>query len=119
MILIAALLVVSCTLLKKPEYEQIMPWNENPHYWQYKGKPVLLLGATDNDNLFQNDNLKSHLDSLRMFGGNYIRNTMSDRDPGNWYRLMIMERNNSKLRGLFESWTKQTGVVQNDETARK
>jgi hypothetical protein len=32
---------------------------------------------------------------------------------------MIMERNNSKLRGLFESWTKQTGVVQNDETARK
>jgi len=82
MILIAAMIAVSCTLLKKPANGQIWPWNVNPHYWQYKGKPVLLLGATDNDNLFQNDNLESHLDSLRMFGGNYIRNTMSDRDPG-------------------------------------
>jgi hypothetical protein len=82
MILIAALLVVSCTLLEKPANGQIRPWNENYRYWQYKGKPVLLLGATDNDNLFQNNNLESHLDSLSMFGGNYIRNTMSDRDPG-------------------------------------
>jgi hypothetical protein len=97
LIFIVTFVAGSCTLLKKRVYEQIRPWNENPHYWQYKGKPVLLLGATDNDNLFQNDNLKSHLDSLRMFGGNYILNTMSDRDPGNWYRLMIMERNNSKL----------------------
>jgi hypothetical protein len=61
----------------------IRPWSENPRYWQYKGKPVLLLGATDNDNLFQNNNVESHLDSLKKFGGNYIRNTMSDRDPGN------------------------------------
>ncbi len=62
--------------------ESIKPWSGNPRYWQYKGNPVLLLGGTDNDNLFQNDNLKSHLDSLRMAGGNYVRNTMSDRDPG-------------------------------------
>ncbi len=65
------------------QHNPIRPWSENPRYWEYKGKPVLLLGATDNDNLFQNDNLKSHLDSLKMVGGNYIRNTMSDRDPGN------------------------------------
>jgi len=83
MIFIATLITVSCTLSRKQTYVQISPWSENPHYWQYKGKPVLLLGATDNDNLFQNENLESHLDSLRMFGGNYIRNTMSDRDPGN------------------------------------
>lgn len=60
----------------------IRPWSENPGYWQYKGKPVLLLGATSNDNLFQNVNLESHLDSLSAAGGNVIRNTMSDRDPG-------------------------------------
>ncbi|MBN2667101.1 MAG: hypothetical protein JXR67_11360 [Bacteroidales bacterium] len=69
--------------MKKPENGQIRPWDENHRYWQYNGKPVLLLGATDNDNLFQNENLESHLDSLKSFGGNYIRNTMSDRDPGN------------------------------------
>jgi len=60
----------------------IKPWTVNPRYWQYHGKPVLLLGASDNDNLFQNENLESHLDSLADIGGNYIRNTMSDRDPG-------------------------------------
>jgi hypothetical protein len=60
----------------------IRPYSENPYYWQFKGQPVLLLGATDNDNLFQNDNIESHLDSMKAIGGNYIRNTMSDRDPG-------------------------------------
>ena len=58
----------------------IKPWETNPSYWQYKGQPVLLLGGTDNDNLFQNNNIESHLDSLAAIGGNYIRNTMSDRD---------------------------------------
>jgi hypothetical protein len=83
LILIVTFVSVSCNLSMRRAGEQIRPWDENPRYWQYKGEPVLLLGATDNDNLFQNDNLESHLDSLSMFGGNYIRNTMSDRDPGN------------------------------------
>lgn len=60
----------------------IKPWSENRSYWEYNGHPVLLLGATDNDNLFQNNNLKTHLDSLAGVGGNYVRNTMSDRDEG-------------------------------------
>jgi hypothetical protein len=76
-------LILSFPRAKKYEYHGIKPWDKNPSYWEYKGNPVLLLGATDNDNLFQNDNLESHLDSLRMIGGNYVRNTMSDRDPGN------------------------------------
>lgn len=83
LIFIVTFVAGSCNFSGKRVDEQIRPWIENPHYWQYKGKPVLLLGASDNDNLFQNDNLESHLDSLRMFGGNYIRNTMSDRDVGN------------------------------------
>ena len=77
------LLPCSCSSPMAKADNQIKPWTENPRYWQYKDEPVLLLGATGNDNLFQNDNLESHLDSLSMFGGNYVRNTMSDRDPGN------------------------------------
>lgn len=61
----------------------IKPYSKNPGYWQFKGKPTLLIGGTDNDNLFQNKNLKTQLDSLKDAGGNYVRNTMSDRDPGN------------------------------------
>ncbi len=57
----------------------IKPYSANPFYWQYKGEPVLLLGATDYDNLFQCNYLESHLDSLVSHGGNYVRNVMSDR----------------------------------------
>lgn len=55
----------------------------NPAYWQYDGKPVLLLGGTVDDNLFQIPELKEHLDLLKSVGGNYVRNTMSCRDHGN------------------------------------
>lgn len=71
--------------------ERIQPYSGNPYYWQYKGKPVLLLGGSDDDNLFNNpdslapNGLKSHLDLLVASGGNYVRNTMSDRDKENVY----------------------------------
>lgn len=58
---------------------RIQPWPENPRYWQYKGEPVLLLGGSKDDNLFQIPDLKQHLDEMARAGGNYIRNTMSDR----------------------------------------
>lgn len=61
----------------------IRPWSENPSYLEYQGNPVLLLGGTIDDNLFQINHLQSHLDSLAAIGGNYVRNTMSDRDEGN------------------------------------
>jgi hypothetical protein len=64
------------TLINKNRI-QICP--ENPRYWQYKGKPVLMLGGTKDDNLFQLPDLKEHLDLLESVGGNYIRNTMSSR----------------------------------------
>ncbi|QGY47174.1 hypothetical protein GM418_26975 [Maribellus comscasis] len=62
--------------------DPIKPYIQNPKYWQYKGKPVLLLGASNNDNLFQSENLEAQLDELASVGGNYIRNTMSCRDSG-------------------------------------
>lgn len=78
------LLIAACNSKIENKVENsftgIQPWSENPSYWEYNGEPVLLLGATDNDNLFQLTHLESHLDSLSQIGGNYVRNTMSDRD---------------------------------------
>lgn len=59
------------------EPNHIQPYEENPYYWQYKGKPVMLLGGSKDDNLFQLLGLKEHLEEIADTGGNYIRNTMS------------------------------------------
>ena len=65
--------------------DRIQVYQKNPRYWQYKDKPVLLLGGTDDDNLFQwtGSRLTEQLDLLRTVGGNYVRCTMSSRDEGN------------------------------------
>jgi len=57
----------------------LRPYAANPTYWQYRGRPVMLLGGSDDDNLFQLPKLEEHLDAIQSAGGNYIRNTMSDR----------------------------------------
>jgi hypothetical protein len=57
----------------------IRPWQENPWYWEYRGQPILLLGGSKDDNLFQIPDLREHLDEMVTVGANYIRNTMSDR----------------------------------------
>ncbi len=62
---------------------RIQPCSLNPHFWQYRQQPVLLLGGTVEDNLFQIPDLEAHLDELASVGGNYLRCTMSSRDPGN------------------------------------
>ena len=56
------------------------PYKANPRYWQYKGKPVLLLGGSKTDHIFLLDELKDHLDEIKEVGGNYVRNTMSQRE---------------------------------------
>jgi hypothetical protein len=63
----------------------IQIYQDNPRYWQYEGKPVLLLGGSDDDNLFQwtGARLIEQLDLLKSVGGNYVRCTMSGRDEGN------------------------------------
>ena len=62
--------------------QQITPHSQNPYYWEYKGSPVLLLGGSSNDNLFQSYST-SELNTIKNCGGNYVRNTMSSRDDGN------------------------------------
>ncbi|MEX0776027.1 MAG: hypothetical protein WD042_09985 [Phycisphaeraceae bacterium] len=70
--------------------DRIRPWAQDPRYWQYRCQPVLLLGGSREDNLFQIADLEAHLDLLASCGGNFLRNTMSDRDGGDehaWQRL--------------------------------
>jgi hypothetical protein len=64
---------------------RIQPYTSNPSYWQYRNNPVLLLGGSSDDNLFQHTSpgLDRELDRLVKFGGNYVRCTMSARDSGN------------------------------------
>ncbi len=60
-----------------------------PQYWEYKGVPVMLLGGSDEDNLFQLSGLEEQLDLLVSVGGNYVRNTMSSRDSGNVWAFYL------------------------------
>ncbi|WP_236981000.1 DUF6298 domain-containing protein [Membranihabitans maritimus] len=90
----------------------IRPYMDNPAYWQYKGEPVLLLGATDDDNLFQMNDLESHLDELVECGGNYIRNTMSFRDSGNVNPYREMDREKYDLEKWSEAfWEKFSNLL--------
>ncbi len=80
--------LVTCSVSENVSEEnsnRIKPYHINPAYWQYKGKPVLLLGGSDNDNIFQDIGINNQLDSLVEAGGNYLRCTMSSRDSGNLY----------------------------------
>src|SRR5690554_7861349 len=70
-------------LCQKVSYHKraIQPWKDNPRFWQYKGRPLMLLGGSNDDNLFQwpSDMLIPHLEDRKSVGANYVRNTMSDR----------------------------------------
>jgi len=73
--------------------DKIQPYSENPWYWQYRGEPIVLIGGTGTDNLFQwtGERLTDHLDLLVSVGGNYARNTMSDRSEGDVYAFMEID----------------------------
>ena len=70
---------------------RIRPYGHNPFYWEYDGRPLVLLGGSCVDNLFQRagqtgpqgQTLADELDTLLACGGNYVRCTLSSRDPHN------------------------------------
>ncbi|GAB4146894.1 MAG: hypothetical protein Tsb009_19800 [Planctomycetaceae bacterium] len=92
----------------------IQPYAKNRYYWQYKGKPVLLLGGSVEDNLFQIPKIAEHLELLKKSGGNYVRNTMSSRDKGNvWPFLKVngkydLNRWNPEYWKRFETFLSET-----------
>ena len=79
----------------------------NQRYWQYKGKPVILIGGSVEDNLFQIPNLEEHLDLLKSVGGNYVRNTMSARDEGNVWQFTKLENGKYDLEKWNEEYWKR------------
>jgi hypothetical protein len=83
-IIVLAMLVTGCTTGEIPATRTGIDISRtHPQYWEYNGETVLLLGGSDEDNLFQMPGLEQQLDLLASMGGNYVRNTMSSRDSGN------------------------------------
>lgn len=83
-------------LLAQSPDGRLRPWPRNPRYWEYQGKPLLLLGASKDDNLFQIPDLDAHLDQMAAVGANYIRNTMSDRPDGGFEVYPFAQREDGK-----------------------
>ncbi len=112
--MIAAALASVLTSASAAPAKRIEIYSTNPAYWQYAGEPILLLGGSKDDNLFQIPDLKEHLDLLKSVGGNYVRNTMSSRDPGNvWQFRKIngkydMEKWNDEYWERFENFLRLT-----------
>jgi hypothetical protein len=103
-VLLAASGVTGCKSTIAPDNEKgLSISSDNPLYWEYNGKKTLLLGGSVQDNLFQIHHLTTHLDSLAAAGGNYVRNTMSSRDPGNVWPFIQRED------GLYdlEQWNEE------------
>ncbi len=59
-------------------------WQANRWYWELGGRPALLLGGADEDNVFNDPALlEATFAKLERCGGNYLRATLSARRPGN------------------------------------
>lgn len=103
-VLILSLAMISC---QQSGSDAIQPYSENPAYWQYKGRPVLLLGASNNDNLFQSPDMEKQLDDLASVGGNFIRCTMSSRDSADvWPFLKLLDGRYDLDQWSTEYWSR-------------
>jgi len=116
---LSALLACTTALAAQPA---LRPWPENPWYWSYQGRPVLLLGGSDDDNLFQwpEAKLVPHLDRLANAGGNVIRNTMSDRKDLGFEIYPFRQRDDGKFdlnEWNDEYWARFEGMLR--ETTRR
>ena len=120
---LASIAICATATAAAPASDRIHPWPDNPRYWQYKGKPVLLLGGSKDDNLFQIPDLVAHLDEMQAVGANYIRNTMSDR-PDHDYEVYPFKRRADGKYDLTQwndeywtrfanllKWTHERGIV--------
>ena len=100
-------LIVAALMCATPGFAQIQPYSQNPSYWQYNGRPILLLGGSDRDNIFQwtgdGTKLTDHLDLLKNCGGNYIRCTMSSRAyTSDGYRWDLLPYPFAKVDGKYD-----------------
>ena len=98
------LLLACCMACTTLGAEGLRPWSENPWYWSRNGQPVLLLGGSDDDNLFQwpPEKLIAQLDKVAAAGGNVLRNTMSDRKDAGFEVYPFAQRADGKYD--LEQW---------------
>jgi hypothetical protein len=105
-IILVMLLSLGITTLCQNEEDRIQPYAENSFYWQYKGEPVLLLGASDYHNIFQRPDLVEHLERMHSAGGNYVRNTMASReikpDHNDLWPYRIVKRTDDPLINVYD-----------------
>jgi hypothetical protein len=100
--------------------QEIKPYTQNQWYWQYHGEPIILRGGSDDDNLFQwtGNKLTDHLDLLQSVGGNYLRNTMSDRDEGEVYAFKKNDDNKYDLKKWNEEYWNRLTIFLNETSER-
>ncbi len=111
--------IITGTVTGQPE---IHPWGKDPWYWSYHNHPVLLLGGSDDDNLFQwpAKELIAQLDRLAKVKGNIIRNTMSDRKDKGFEVYPFLQLKNGKYdldQWNPEYWTRFERLLR--ETAKR
>lgn len=95
----------------------IGPYHANPRYWQYDDHPVLLLGASDDDNLFQweRPELIEHLDAIAAIGG--VASSRFHRPPAGLglsvpsARSIKLARQWQQLFDVFESVPDHAGAL--------
>jgi hypothetical protein len=107
--------------LATKDEDRVQPWGENPRYWQYKGRPVLLLGGSKTDHLFLAEGLLEHLNEMKEIGANYVRNTMSQREGKELKAHLLlpdgrfdMDRWNPDYWTRFENmlkWTSERDII--------
>ena len=95
-VVVALLMSSGLAARGQEEGRHLRPWPDNPRYWQYEGRPVRLVGGSKDDNLFQLPDLKQHLDEIKAAGGNYVRNTMSDRPDKGFEVYPFAKRDDGK-----------------------
>ncbi len=83
----------------------VQPYAQNHRYWEYLGRPVVLLGGSKDDNLYQIPDLEEHLDDIAAVGGNYLRNTMSDRQDFGFEVYPFLRRGDGKFD--LEQWNEE------------
>jgi len=102
------------------DFQGIKPYTQNQWYWQYHDEPIILVGGSDDDNLFQwtGKQLTDHLDLLQSVGGNYLRNTMSDRDEGNVYAFKMVDENKYDLNKWNKEYWRRLSYFLDETTKR-
>jgi len=110
-------LMINCT--NAPDIlsnsDRIRPWPQNPRYWQFKGKPVLLLGIRYDNWLWVADP-ESLLTVLKDAGGNYIECSLFSAGTNKlnpWTSNNLSDSHDVRLNTLF--WERLEALLRKSE----